>query len=500
MFGMVFDAFSVLLMPMNLLAVAAGMVSGIIVGALPGLTATMAVALLVPVTFSINPITSLAMLGGVYCGGIYGGSISSILLATPGTPAAAATAIDGHPMAQNGEAGKALGIATISSFFGGITSAVALLFISTWLVQFALKFGPSEYFFLAVLGLTTIVTLSTDSLIKGLISGIFGLLIATIGMDPISAFPRFTFGNVNLLSGVPFMPAMIGLFSVSQVLKLIRKGGTISNSADDVKIGKIMPTMKEFKNLLPTILKGSGMGTVIGILPGAGSTIASFISYNEAKRSGKKTDKFGKGEPKGVAATESANNGVTGGSLIPLLTLGIPGNSVAAVLLGGLMIQGLIPGPDLFTLYGDITYAFIVSLFISNIFMLVIGLAGAKYFARVTNVSNKILVPIILVLSVIGSFAIQNSVFDIWLMFGFGMLGFVLNFLGFSSSPIVLALILGPIAEKGFTRSMVLSGGGWGIFFSNPISLVLIALSVIALIPPIVRYIKDRKKISERQY
>lgn len=499
MFSMVIEAFSVLLMPLNLLAIAGGMIAGIVVGALPGLTATMAVALLVPVTFSINPITSLAMLGGVYCGGIYGGSISSILLATPGTPAAAATAIDGHPMAQNGEAGKALGIATISSFFGGITSAFALLFISTWLVQFALRFGPSEYFFLAILGLTTIVTLSTDSLLKGLLSGVFGLLIATIGMDPITAYPRFTFGNVNLLSGVPFMPAMIGLFSFSQVLKLIRKGGKISNSADDVKIGKILPSLKEFKNLLPTILKGSGLGTVIGILPGAGSTIASFISYNEAKRSGKPSDKFGKGEPKGVAATESANNGVTGGSLIPLLTLGIPGNSVAAVLLGGLMIQGLIPGPDLFTFYGDITYAFIVSLFISNIFMLGMGLFGAKYFARVTNVSNKILVPIIIVLSVIGSFSIQNSVFDVWLMFGFGMLGFTLNYLGFSSSPIVLALILGPIAEEGFTRTMVLSGGSFGKFFENPISLILIAFTIIALIPPILRYIKDRIKISEKQ-
>jgi len=483
-------ALSALMDPAVLFSITAGTIVGIIVGAMPGLTATMAVALLIPVTFGMQPLVGLALMGGVYCGGMYGGAISSILLSTPGTPAAAATAFDGYPMTKQGKGGTALTVATWASFWGGIFSTVALLLMAPALAKFSLRFGPPEYFVLAIMGLSSIVTLTKGSMVKGLMSGFLGLVLATIGMDPISGYMRFTFNVVDLYDGIPFMPALIGLFSVSQILDLTAETHIVEDLSDTIASIK---RSRLPKGLSPTIAKGSVIGTIVGMLPGAGATIAAFISYNFAKQSSRDSDTFGKGNPKGVAASESANNGCVGGSLIPLLTLGIPGNSVAAALMGGLLIQGLIPGPELFSKYGAMTYGFILSLFLANIIFLVLGLYLAPYFAKVTSTPNALLIPGIAILSVIGSYAINNNMFDVWLMIGFGICGYFLEKGGFSTGALVLGLILGPIAELGFGQSLIMSAGSPVIFFERPLCILLWVITLLLMIPAFAGNFKKAK-------
>lgn len=486
----VLPALSELMNPGVLLAILSGTVVGIIVGAMPGLTATMAVALLIPVTFGMQPLVGLALMGGVYSGGMYGGAISAILLSTPGTPAAAATAFDGYPMTKQGKGGTALTVATWASFWGGIISTVALLLMAPALAKFSLRFGPPEYFVLAIMGLSSIVTLTKGSMVKGLISGFLGLVLATVGMDPISGYMRFTFDIVDLYDGIPFMPALIGLFSVSQILDLTAETHIVDDLSDTIASIK---RSRLPKGLGPTITKGSIIGTIVGMLPGAGATISAFISYNFAKQSSRDSDTFGKGNPKGVAASESANNGCVGGSLIPLLTLGIPGNSVAAALMGGLLIQGLIPGPELFSKYGAMTYGFILSLFLANVIFLVLGLYLAPYFAKVTTTPNALLIPGIAILSVIGTYAINNNMFDVWLMFGFGVAGYFLEKGGFSTGALVLGLILGPIAELGFGQSLIMAAGSPMAFFERPLCLLLWAITILLMIPAFSGHFKKNK-------
>ena len=483
-------ALSALMDPAVLLSITAGTIVGSIVGAMPGLTATMAVALLIPVTFGMPPLVGLALMGGVYSGGMYGGAISSILLSTPGPPAAAATAFAGYPMTKQGKGGTALTVATWASFWGGIFSTVALLLMAPALAKFSLRFGPPEYFVLAIMGLSSIVTLTKGSMVKGLMSGFLGLVLATIGMDPISGYMRFTFNVVDLYDGIPFMPALIGLFSVSQILDLTAETHIVEDLSDTIASIK---RSKLPKGLGPTITKGSIIGTIVGMLPGAGATIAAFISYNFAKQSSKDSDTFGKGNPKGVAASDSANNGCGGGSLIPLLTLGIPGNSVAAALMGGLLIQGLIPGPELFSKYGAMTYGFILSLFLANIIFLVLGLYLAPYFAKVTSTPNALLIPGIAILSVNGSYAINNNMFDVWLMIGFGICGYFLEKGGFSTGALVLGLILGPIVELGFGQALIMSAGSPMIFFERPLCILLWVITLLLMIPAFAGNFKKAK-------
>lgn len=478
----------------NLIAAFLSVALGIMVGALPGLSAAMGVALLIPITFGMPAETALIALAGVYCGSMYGGSISAILLHTPGTSSAAATAIDGYQLTLQGKAGKALGTATISSFIGGILSAVALYALSPLLANLALKFGPAEYFWLSIFGLTIIAGVSSKSMVKGLISGALGLVMSTIGMDPMLGVKRFTFGATELIDGLPFTATLIGLFSVSQVFilaeKKIKESGKVSALKD-----KVMLSMSEIKRITPTVLRSSIIGTVVGILPGAGGTIASFMGYNEARRFSKNKDEFGNGSIEGVAGAEAANNAVTGGSLIPTLTLGIPGNSVTAILLGGLVIQGMRPGPDLFTIYGKTTYTFFAGFVVVNIFMLILGLLGANLFAKVSAVKDSILIPIIFSLSVIGSYSIYNRLFDVWVVLIFGVIGYFVKKFDLNAAAIVLALVLGPIGETGLRRALIISRGNYNILFSSTISWVLIALSVFSLFSPI---LMDRlEKIGE---
>lgn len=474
-----------------MIALIIGLTVSIIMGALPGLSATMAVALLIPVTFGMNPIAGLVMLTAVYTGAVYGGSITAILLHTPGTPASAATAIDGYAMAKKGEGFKAIGIATISSVIGGTISALALIFLAPPLAQISLKFGPLEYFFMAVFGLTIIGSLAGDSMVKGLMGGLLGLFIGIIGLDQMSGLPRFTFGILALESGISMVPAMIGMFSLSQVMimteDIVKGKSKLTEETGNLLQGKFLPTFEEMKFLLPTILKSSIIGVFVGILPGAGGDIGSWVGYNEAKRSSKHPERFGQGAMEGIAAAESANNAVTGGALIPLLTLGIPGSAVAAILLGGLMIQGLSPGYELFSKYAEITYSVMFGFLLANLLMGFIGYFISKQAVKLSKVPTTILGPIILGLSVVGSYAIQNSIFDVYVMIFFGVLGYFMRKAGFGAAPTILGVILGTMIESNFRRAIVLSKGSMiGYFFTRPIAIFLFALVIVAMFAPVV--------------
>ncbi len=485
----ILDALNAVMSVDVLLAVTIGSISGIIIGGMPGLTATMAVALLIPITFSFTPLIGLSLMGGVYAGAMYGGSISAILLSTPGTPAAAATAIEGYPLTKQGKGGLALKVSVISSFIGGTFSVIVLLLVSPLLAQFALKFGPAEYFLLALMGLTGVISVSSGGLTKGILSGLIGLIIALIGTDPMSGMLRYTFGTIELYEGVSFMPALIGMFSITQMLALTSEK-RIANDNIDLKTIK---REKMPKGMAPFIALGTVVGTIVGIIPGEGATIAAFVSYNMAKQKSKFKNLFGKGNPEGIAAAESGNNACVGGSLVPLLTLGIPGNTVSAALMGGLMVQGLIPGPELFTKYGQITYGFILSLFIANIVFLVVGLYFAPYFAKVALIPAAILIAAISVFAVIGSYAINNSMFDVWLMLIFAFGGYFLNKMGFSLSAIILGMILGPIAESGFAQALTISGGTYGIFFASTPAKILWIVIIALLVQPLIGYYKSKK-------
>lgn len=491
-----FQGFLVALQPLNLFMVFAGTGIGIIFGALPGLTSTMAVGLLIPITFGFEPATGLIFLAGAYCGSMYGGSIPAVLLNTPGTPASAATSLDGYPMALKGDGGKALATATIASFIGGIISAMCLILISPQLAKIALLFGPAEYFAVACFGMTIISALSSRAILKGCIAGLLGLAIGTVGMDPITGVPRFTFGQLEMLEGISIIPALIGLFSASQVLTLLEnlKAGEHLNSMASLKPGKIWLPFSELKSLMGIMLRCSGIGTVVGIIPAAGGDIAAFLGYNEAQRFSKKRDQFGQGNVEGVAGPESANNGVTGGSLIPLLTLGIPGNSVTAIFLGGLLIQGLRPGPSLFTDQAATTYAFFAGMILANIAMLILGFIAARFFIRILSVPTTIMVPLIFCLCVIGSYAIRNSMFDIGLMIMFGALGYFLKKTGFSSAPVVLGMILGPMAEGNYRRFIMASQGEILPMFDKPIAVVLFIMCFVSVVSPfVVSWFEGRK-------
>ncbi len=485
---MIFDAVQSLLAPSALLAVFIGTVAGMIVGGMPGLTATMAVALLIPVTYALHPLTGLVLMGGVYCGAMYGGSIPAILLHTPGTPAAVATALEGYPLTQQGRGGMALKVSVVSSFIGGVFSTLVLLLTAPLLAIFALKFGPPEYFLLAILGLVGIVSLADEGrLIKALISGILGLVIAVVGTDPISGSLRYTMGVRDLFDGVAFMPVLIGMFSITEMLKLTGATRIIHEKAE------IRPIKREPmpKGMGKFIGLGSGVGTLVGILPGEGATIAAFLSYNIARQHSKNRALFGKGNPEGIAAAESGNNGCVGGSLVPTLTLGIPGNSVAAALLGGLMIHGLIPGPELFTKHGVITYGFILSMFLANVIFLGLGLYFAPYFARISLIPTALLIPAVCLFSALGSFAMNNSVFDVYVMLFFAVAALVLERAGFSLGALILGLILGPIAETGFAQGLIVGHGSYSVFFTRGPCQVLWAVILLLLVPPVIQIYRN---------
>ncbi|WP_200087537.1 tripartite tricarboxylate transporter permease [Salicibibacter cibi] len=475
-----------------LLILIVGAALGIAIGSLPGLTATMGVALLVPVTYGMDPAAGILLLVSLYFGAIYGGSITAILLRTPGTPAAAATALDGYEMTKRGLGQKGLLVAVYSSATGAVVSVTILIFLSPVLANFALNFSAPETFALALFGLSIISSVAGESMLKGLIAGVAGLLVATIGLDPMDGFARFTFDNVQLLNGVDFIPVMIGLFAAAQAFKMMED--IFSKEQINLTIEKSKLKWKEFKSLIITMLRSSAIGTGIGMIPGAGGDISAFVAYNEAKRFSKKPEEFGKGAMEGVAAPESANTGTSGGSMIPLLTLGIPGDAVTAVMLGSLMVAGLQPGPLLFVENADVVYTIFVGMIVATILILIYGLIGIRHFVKILLIPKPIMATFILVLCVVGSYSIGNNFFDVWVMFVAGVIGYFMIRYGYPASPVILALILGPLMESNLRRSLVMSGGSYDVFFTRPITAILLSLAVLTLFSPLIRawYVKRR--------
>ncbi len=477
-----------------LTAMVVGILLGILVGALPGLTATMGVALLIPLTIGMDPAPAILMLMAIYGAAIYGGSIPAILLHTPGTPAAAATALDGYPLALQGKAASTLCVVTLTSTIGGLISGFALLLLAPPLSVWALKFGPPEYFLLACFGLTALASLASGSMLKGLIAGAFGLLLGSVGVDIMTGFARYHFGLVVLIGGLPLIPVLIGLFALSEVLMISETAHDKKPSSLFVKGWGILSALSDITKDKMNVLRSSIIGIIVGVLPGTGADIASWIAYGEARRFSKHPERFGKGAIGGVIASEVANNAATAATMVPALTLGIPGGAAAAVILGALLIQGLRPGRELFTVHAEMTYTVMVGFIFAKIFMGIIGLLIVPHMAHITRVPRGIVAPLVVALCVVGSFAIAYQMYDVWIMLIFGLLGYLMRKFGFPPAATVLGLILGPIAELGLRQSLVLGEGALlAYFFGRPISVVLMALIIISLLLPLIR----RKRIGQ---
>ena len=500
-FGNILAGLQTLLSLESIIALIAGTVGGMVIGALPGFSAAMGVSLLIPITYGMGPVAALSMLVAMYTSAIYGGSITAILCHTPGTPASAATAIDGFQLTKQGRGMEAMGVATLGSAVGGTVSAIAMLLIAPALGAFSLKFSVLEYFLLSVFGLTVIASLAGDSVIKGLFSGILGLALGCVGLDAISGFPRMTLGVIQLEDGINFVPALIGLFSISQVMSLAwdvyhGKKGSVIEDEENLRKSRALPPFKETKTLFPTMARCSIVGTIVGIVPAAGAGVSSWICYSMGKKFSKHPEKFGHGALEGVASCETGNNAATGGALIPLITLGLPGSSVAAILLGGMMIHGLTPGAAMFTKHANTTYAIMIGFLIANILMGIVGLFAARYIAHVSAVPMGYLGPVITALCFLGTFAIRNNLFDVGVMVVFGLLGFLLKRCGFAAPPMILGMVLSDICENNWRRAVILAnakGGMLSYFLSRPISIVLALLIVVSLFSPMIMSYVDKK-------
>ena len=488
------------LTPLNLLLALVGVIAGTMIGAMPGLSATMAVAVLVPFTYVMGPASGLIVLGAIYTGAIYGGAFAAILVNTPGTPSAIATTFDGYPMAKKGKGALAISLATLASVGGGIVGAIALLLLAPPLAEVALAFGPAEYFWMAVFGLTLISALSIGNTVKGLIGACIGLIISTVGVAVVGGDVRFTFDQVSLLGGIDLTSAIIGLYCIPVIIDLVASRTPHLNFAkvegeSSLKTAFGLAAKRKFN-----LLRSSVIGTVVGILPGAGGSIAGLVAYTEARRSSKEADDFGKGAPDGIIATESANNATVGGGFIPTLVLGIPGTPPDAIILGALLVQGIKTGPTLFSEQGSIVYTFIYGLLIATILMLPVGLILGRYaYKSIAKTPKQLLVPTVAFLTVIGSYAIHSNPHDTLVMFVLGVFAWVLAKFGFSASPIVLGLVLGKIAEQGFVQTYLIGSAQDRVlemFFGRPISIGIIICAVFALVFPLWA---ARKKKTESQ-
>ncbi len=456
-----------------------GTLIGLILGILPGLGPTTGGALILPFTIALDPLSAIILLTSIYCAGTYGGAITAVLINTPGTPAAAATCLDGYPLAQKGEAGRALGIATIASTFGGIFSVFVLVAFAPLLAQIAYEFGQPEYFALAIFGLTMLASIGEGSPVKNLIAGAFGILVSTVGKDFMTSIDRFTFGINELSEGINFIPVVVGLFAISEMLI---QSTLLTQIFNRVALKAIkLPKKNDYKLIWKTILRSSGIGSFIGVLPAEGGTVASLIGYSEAKRWSKNPGDFGKGSIEGIAGAEAANNAATGGAMVPTLALGIPGSATTAVILTGLVIHGVRPGPALFREQPDFLYGIFGAMLFANILFFIFGFFGAKIFARVTLIPNQLLWPMIFCLSVCGTYSLSQSYVDIWIMLIFGVLGFFMRRFGFSVVPVIIGLILGELVEGTLRQSLVIFDGNWLMFLQRPIVVLFFILSILAL-------------------
>lgn len=474
----ILPAIALFLNAANFIIILIGVIIGTIIGAIPGMTTPMGVALALPFTFSMNPVTGILLLLGVYKGGLYGGSITAILLKAPGTPAASCTVMDGFPMAQKGEARRALDMALYASCFADFLSNISLIVFTGFLAGLALRFGPPEFFTLIFFSLSIIAGVSGDHLAKGIISACFGLILATIGLDTIYGTERFIFGEPELMAGLNFIPVLIGLFALPEIINHYTRKTTKKLSVG--VLGRTGATFADFRRCFKSILRGSIIGVILGAIPGIGGAPAAFLSYSEARRTSKNPDNFGKGEIEGVAAAEAGNNGVAGATMIPLLALGIPGDVITAVILGAFMIHGLRPGPVMFIQNLPMIYAIFMGIMLSSAYLFMVGKLSIRAISRIADISNSVLYPVVLVLCVFGSYAVNNNIFDILVMLFMGILGFTMLRVDIPAAPFLIAYILGPLLEDSFRQSLLLSEGSYGIFFRNAICWAFWTLTVLS--------------------
>ena len=470
---------SILMNWQNLLVIPLGLIIGIVVGAIPGLTSDLGIILCIPLTYGMDPTMAILMLLAIYCGGTYGGSITAILINTPGTSANAATLFDGYPMTKKGKAFKALQMALFASTVGGLISAFALLFLAPLIAKITLLFGPAEYFALAVFGLSVIAGVSNNSIFKGLIGACIGLFMASVGVDNISGTTRFIFGQRNLMAGIDLIIALIGMFAISEILmksKYDPKTDHKSISASEITKDKI--TKDEYRRCRKPIGIGSLIGVIIGATPGTGGGLAAFIAYNQVKQSSSHPETFGKGEIEGVAVSEAANNGACGATMIPMLTLGVPGDGATAILMGAFMLHGMIPGPTLFAEQGDVLYAIMLGLIVVNVAMYIVGNVFTRFYAHITRLPYELLAPIVMTFCIAGAYSTNNRIYDIFIILIFGIVAYLLRRMDFQLVPILLGIVLGPLAEKNFRRAMVISDGSFSIFLTRPISCAFILIAI----------------------
>lgn len=465
-----------------------GMLAGLVIGALPGLTVVAGVALLIPLTFGMNPLAALGLMAGMYNGGSYGGAITAILLRIPGTPASVATVFDGYPMTQRGEAAYALQVAVVSGTVGSVLSALALMLLAPPLSRVTLLFGPAEYFWVAMFGMATVSMLLGDDPIKGLISACIGLLLGLVGQDQTTGTERFVFGSLHLLEGFSIVVLLTGLYAVPPVLLMAEHAAKTGIAQEALRLRRVKSVASEWTRYLRIWLRSSFIGIVIGILPGAGGSMTSLIAWNDARASSKDPASFGKGNPEGIAASESGNGADNAASLIPALTLGIPGSGVVAVILGGLLVHGLRPGPQLFRDHPDIVYGFMLQMLFTALLLAVMGgLLATRIFGQVLRLPPLLLAPLILLMSVVGVYGINASVFDVWVMLGIGLLGYAMDKLDFPTAPAVLGMLLGPMAENELRLALTISMGDASVLFGSVAAWITIACTVLVFISPWLR-------------
>jgi len=479
------NALPLVLAPANILAMCIGLVVGLVVGAMPGLTVVTGIAIMIPLTFGLDPLFALGMMAGMYNGGSYGGAIPAILMRVPGTPASVATLLDGHEMTKQGKASYALQVALVSGVIGSVLSAVALIVMSPPLVAFSLMFGPTEYFWLGVLGLATVSSLLGDDLAKGLAACCIGLLLGAVGQDISNGTERYTFGSLQLLEGFSVIVLLTGLFAIPPVLIMIEEGITTGIARASLSLRSQGSVLARWRYFLPVWVRSSVIGIIIGILPGAGGSMSSFLAYNEAKRVAREPELFGKGSAEGVAASECGNGADNAASLIPALALGIPGSGVAAVILGGLLVHGLRPGPQLFRDHPDIVYGFMLQFLITALLLAVFGgLAATRIFGQALRLPPVVLAPIILMFVAVGVYSVNNAIFDLWVLLGVGVVGYALERLDYPAAPVVLGLLLGPMVEGQLRLALTISGGRVEALLMTPVAVLLAALSVAVLLMP----------------
>jgi putative tricarboxylic transport membrane protein len=486
------DGFALVVEPKNLLYCLIGVLIGMVIGVLPGLGPAATIAILLPITYSINPVSAIIMLAGIYYGAQYGGTITSVLLRLPGEASSVVTVFDGFAMAKQGRAGTALGVAAIGSFVGATISIVGLTLLAPVIADVALDFGPPEYAALALLGVLLVATIGNGNMLKSLIAASIGLLLATVGRDSFSGASRFTFDSLQLADGIDFVVVAMGLFGVGEILyNLEQRHGKPHVPA---KVGNVWPSRKDLKQSSGAIGRGSAIGFVLGVLPGGGAVLASLVAYATEKRRAKNPERFGRGAVEGVAAPETANNAAATSSFIPLLTIGIPANASMAMLFGALLILGIAPGPQLVDEHPDLFWGVINSMYIGNLMLLILSIPLVGLFVRILRVRPAILAPITALITILGVYTINNSVFDIFLMIGFGVIGYLMKKAGFDPGPMVLAFVLGSLIESSARRSMLMFGGDPTGFFTRPLSGTILGIFVLLVLLPVVRHLWRRRK------